>query len=171
MNKLVWVVVGIIVVAGGLYWWSTQNTQAPAGPQAAMGTNGSPDQGNLGQPDNGTQQQPAASPVLSVATNATLGSILTATNGMTVYTYSKDSAGVSTCTSTCAANWPPYTVSSGTNVAAVAGLSGTLSTIARADGSMQVTYNGMPLYFYVKDTKAGDVNGQAVGGVWYVVKS
>ena len=48
------------------------------------------------------------------------------------------------------------------------GVPGTLSTFARPDGSMQVAYNGIPLYYFAKDTKAGDVTGQGVGGKWFV---
>jgi len=47
---------------------------------------------------------------------------------------------------------------------AMAGISGKLGTITRADGTMQVTYNGMPLYFWVHDAKAGDTSGQGIGG-------
>ena len=43
-------------------------------------------------------------------------------------------------------------------------------TVTRADGSAQLTYNGRPLYFYIKDTNPGDTKGQGVGGVWYVAK-
>ena len=120
-----------------------------------------------------TPQTPAVtqSPLLVTVANAKLGNILTATNGMTVYTYSKDTKGVSNCTGACEANWPPYTMQAGANISAIVGLTGTVGNITRADGTMQITFNGMPLYFYVKDTKAGDTMGQGVGGVWYVVKA
>lgn len=176
MNKLLWIVVAVVVVAGGWYWWSMQATPAPATPAAQMGTNGSPDQGNMGGAGSGAPQQPSDGTsvsqnlALGLMSDAKLGQYLTAYNGMTVYTYSKDTAGKSTCTGTCAANWPPYTVAAGTTLNLQAGVTGAIATAARADGSMQVTYKGMPLYFYVKDAKPGDVNGQAVGGVWYVVK-
>ena len=46
-----------------------------------------------------------------------------------------------------------------------------LGTTTRTDGTVQVTYNGWPLYYYVKDKAPGDVTGQDVGGVWYVVSA
>jgi plastocyanin len=49
------------------------------------------------------------------------------------------------------------------------GVTGTLATIKRDDGTTQVTYNGIPLYYYIKDTKAGDLNGQALNNVWFLV--
>lgn len=114
---------------------------------------------------------PAGSPAAGaatfmVATNPALGKILTDANGMTLYFYAKDTAGKSACTGACAGNWPPLTTT-GTPVAP-AGVTGTVGTIKRDDGSTQVTYNGKPLYTYIKDTAAGDTKGQGVGGVWTV---
>jgi predicted lipoprotein with Yx(FWY)xxD motif len=61
------------------------------------------------------------------------------------------------------------TVSAGTSATAGAGLTGTIGTISRPDGTTQVTYNGWPLYRYSKDAKAGDATGQGVGGIWYAM--
>ena len=171
-STIIWIVVIILVILGAWYWYSTMSPPGTTTPSPSAGLNGSPNQGNLGQPDTGTPQQPSAAPtaVIELATDAKLGKMLVATNGMTLYTYSKDKAGVSNCTGTCAANWPPYTVAAGTTMNALAGITGALGVIARADGTTQVTYNGKPVYFYKDDVKAGDTNGQAVGGVWYVVK-
>ena len=47
-------------------------------------------------------------------------------------------------------------------------MTGALTTVARADGSMQVALNGMPLYYFAKDAKAGDTNGQGLNGKWFV---
>lgn len=102
--------------------------------------------------------------VLNTATNANLGMFLVATNGMTLYQYSKDSSGVSNCTGSCASAWPPYTVSAQVSPTGGTGVYGTVSTITRADGTMQVTYNGIPLYFFQSDSKPGDVTGQNVNG-------
>ncbi len=103
---------------------------------------------------------------VSVAQNATLGSILVGPNGHTLYYFDKDTAGVSTCTGSCAAIWPPLTTT-GTATAG-AGVTGTLGTLTRADGSVQVTYNGWPLYYYAADTAPGQTNGQGVLGIWHV---
>ena len=101
-----------------------------------------------------------------VRTDAKLGAILTNAAGMTLYTYEKDTPGKSVCNGTCATNWPPL-MATGTPTAP-AGATGKFGTITRDDGSTQVTYNGMPLYTYIKDTAPGDTTGQEVGDVWYV---
>jgi len=181
MTKTGWVSVVVVVVLIGLGVWyaSAHMGQEPAAggpnPSGALGTNGSPNQGNLGQPDNGTPQQPGdgttTSQNLILGISGTTGSqYLTAYNGMTLYTYSKDTPGKSNCTGTCATNWPPYTVASAADINVSAATTGTVGTVARADGSLQVTYNGAPLYFYIKDTKPGDTTGSGVGGVWFLAK-
>jgi predicted lipoprotein with Yx(FWY)xxD motif len=110
---------------------------------------------------------------LGIDSNASLGAHLIAYNGMTLYTYAPDqqTPGKSACTGGCAANWPPYIVGAEDNVTQVkAGVGGKVDTIIRADNTIQVTYNGRPLYFYIKDAKSGDTLGQGIGGVWFVVK-
>jgi predicted lipoprotein with Yx(FWY)xxD motif len=110
----------------------------------------------------------AQTPTLQIVDNAQLGRILADAGGKTLYTFTNDTAGqASTCTGTCATNWPPLTVASGSPVAPT-GLPGTLTTIARADGALQVAYDGMPLYTFINDTAAGQTNGQAVNNVWFV---
>jgi LPXTG-motif cell wall-anchored protein len=106
-------------------------------------------------------------PTLSVASNSKLGSILVASNGMTLYHFSKDSAGVSNCTGACAKLWPPLTVTG--TPSAGAGVTGKLGTIKRSNGSLQVTYNGWPLYYFSGDNKPGDTTGQGFKNLWYVV--
>ena len=101
--------------------------------------------------------------------NSSLGTILTDSNGMTLYWFAKDQPNVSNCTGQCATLWPPL-LSQGAPVAGT-GVAGTLGTITRPDGSTQVTYNGIPLYLYSKDTKAGDTNGQGFGNLWFAVKT
>ena len=98
-----------------------------------------------------------------------LGTILADSNGMTLYRFTKDQANVSNCYDTCAQNWPPLLLSSG-NPVAPSGFNGQLGTITRKDGSKQVTYNGLPLYYFVKDKASTDVTGQNVGNIWFVVK-
>jgi predicted lipoprotein with Yx(FWY)xxD motif len=114
----------------------------------------------------GTSSGPAT---IKVAQNAALGSILVDQNGMTLYIFTKDTTGVSTCTGGCAANWPAL-LTNGTPVAGDPAITGTLGVITRSDGSQQVTINGMPLYYYANDMAAGDTNGQGVGSVWFVVQ-
>ncbi len=106
--------------------------------------------------------------------STSLGSVLTNSQGRTLYVLTADSAGKSTCTGACATAWPPLTVKSGQTPAAGSGVTATLGTITRSDGTVQVTANGLPLYTFVRDAKARDVNGQGVnafGGTWYVVNA
>jgi predicted lipoprotein with Yx(FWY)xxD motif len=110
---------------------------------------------------------PAAAPSVSLRGDADLGDILVDARGMTLYRFTKDAPSVSNCYDTCAAAWPPLlTDSDPTGPDAV---SAGLGTIDRADGGVQVTYNGVPLYYWAKDAKPGDTTGQNVGGVWFVV--
>jgi predicted lipoprotein with Yx(FWY)xxD motif len=98
-----------------------------------------------------------------------LGDFLVSPDGMTLYMFTNDEEGVSNCTDQCAENWPPYTVRATDRLAVAEGIEGELGTIDRGDGVLQVTYNGMPLYFYAEDAAPGDTTGQEVGDVWFVV--
>jgi predicted lipoprotein with Yx(FWY)xxD motif len=146
-STIVWIVIIIIVIVGGA-WWYYDSTGAMTPAPATTTTTGT-----------------VATPVVSVATNATLGPVLVAANGMTLYTYNKDTAGVSNCTGACLAAWPAYTPAAGVPLTAGAGATGTLATIVRSDnGATQLTYNGMPLYFFAQDTAAGQATGQNENG-------
>ena len=96
------------------------------------------------------------------------GAYLTGADGRTLYIFTPDSANASTCDDACAATWPPLAPGSGGAPSGAGGVTGTFTTFARPDGSMQVAYNGSPLYYYAPDTKAGDTKGQGVGGKWFV---
>ena len=106
----------------------------------------------------------AASAVVVNMATSTLGPVLTGPNGLTLYTRTGDTATTSSCTGQCATNWPPLTVATGGAATGGTGVSGTFATLTRADATIQVTYNGLPLYGWLKDTKPGDVTGQGVGG-------
>jgi predicted lipoprotein with Yx(FWY)xxD motif len=95
-----------------------------------------------------------------------LGDILVDGAGNTLYLFESDAQSASTCYDSCAGNWPPLvgSVSAGDGVDP-----SLLGTVARTDGTEQVTYNGWPLYQYAGDTAPGDTNGQGVGGVWFTV--
>jgi predicted lipoprotein with Yx(FWY)xxD motif len=109
--------------------------------------------------------------VVSVGENADLGKILVGWNGLTLYTFTNDKPGVSSCVAQCAVNWPPLTVVKGEQIRASEGVTGKLGIIERADGTYQVTYNDQPLYFYIKDKFPGQATGQSVGDVWFVIKA
>jgi predicted lipoprotein with Yx(FWY)xxD motif len=87
---------------------------------------------------------------------------------MTLYLFTADSPGVSTCVDGCLAAWPPL-LTGGGPVAQGAADAGLLGTLTRDDGTVQVTYGGWPLYFFASDMAAGDVAGQGVNGAWFVV--
>ena len=89
--------------------------------------------------------------------------------GMTLYYRTTDiqSNGTSTCTGSCVQVWPVFYVK---NLMLPAGLNATsFNTVTRADGSQQLTYNGWPLYSFSGDHKAGDTNGQGIGGIWFAL--
>jgi predicted lipoprotein with Yx(FWY)xxD motif len=112
----------------------------------------------------------AAAATVSVATTG-LGPTLVGPNGKTLYIFDKDTeANKSACApGGCLSAWPPLLQATGTATAG-AGVSGTLATFSRDDGTKQVSYNGKPLYYYAPDTKPGDTTGDGVGGVWHVAK-
>jgi predicted lipoprotein with Yx(FWY)xxD motif len=97
-----------------------------------------------------------------------LGSILVGNNGMTVYAFTKDGPNQSNCTGQCIKNWPALTTAGSPKLGS--GVDAMLvGSASLPDGTKIVTYNKMPLYFFYKDTKAGDVNGQGVGSVWFTI--
>lgn len=110
----------------------------------------------------------AADPVVQVRYDAQLGHVLTDANGMTLYVFSNDEAGVSNCSGGCAEAWPPLIVETESVPVAPLAVPGEFGTTERDDGSLQVTYNGWPLYGWQNDTAPGDTTGQAVNDVWWV---
>ncbi|HWA32115.1 MAG TPA: hypothetical protein VG694_01560 [Candidatus Paceibacterota bacterium] len=180
MKKSAWVWIVVIILIGlGVYFLSRkggeeqvenqpaststgQSDQSAApSPSGAAGIKGSPNQTNTGEP---------ATVFLKVGHSATLGDYLTASNGMTLYVYKNDSDSISNCYDTCAKSWPPYTVSGLEPLLTDTAITGAVSTAARTDGTMQITYNGQPLYYWINDKKPGDTTGQGVGNVWFVLK-
>ena len=109
---------------------------------------------------------PAGAPAgASTPTVAADGSLV-GPDGRTLYQFARDTSGSgqSACVDTCAVNWPPL------GVAASAMPLGDYTIITRADGRKQWAYKGLPLYYYIKDTKPGDKMGAGVGGVWKVAR-
>ncbi len=97
-----------------------------------------------------------------------LGAVITDSKGMTLYRFDKDTAkpSASNCDGPCATLWPPLTTTA--NSVQVSGIDKSLiGTVARKDGSIQLTIAGWPLYRYAKDTAPGDAKGQGVGGTWF----
>jgi predicted lipoprotein with Yx(FWY)xxD motif len=97
-----------------------------------------------------------------------LGDVLVDTEGMTLYMFDPDAQGDSTCYDDCATAWPPLLVDG--DPAAGDGVDAALlGTTERTDGTVQVTYNDWPLYYWAQDAAVGDATGQAVNDVWWVL--
>ena len=112
---------------------------------------------------------PSSSPVVLAQVVGSMGVILVAaSNGHTVYRFNSDTPGVSNCKGGCISAWPPLSVTAGTTPTGGTGVTGQVGTITRDDGSLQVTYKGLPLYFFHSDSKPGDTNGNYTG--WSLVK-
>jgi predicted lipoprotein with Yx(FWY)xxD motif len=114
---------------------------------------------------------PTAASAPSMAAEATVvatevgdaGTILVdGATGLTLYIFTEDvkDSGESNCTDNCLVTWPALTVAAGETPTRGPGVTGTLGTITRADnGELQVTYDGLPLYFFKNDAAPGDLNG------------
>lgn len=101
---------------------------------------------------------------VNIANSATFGTYLTNGTGYTLYYFKSDGAnsGISDCNGGCASAWPPFYVATldlPQNLSA-----SNFNTITRTDGTKQLTYNGLPLYFFRSDTKSGEVSGNGVSG-------
>jgi predicted lipoprotein with Yx(FWY)xxD motif len=116
--------------------------------------------------------EPKPSITLTVK-DSKLGPIITDDKGLTIYMYTPDAPNVSVCEGGCLAAWPPLMLKTGETLANVK-LEGDLrrsllGVAMRVDGSRHVTYAGWPLYYWIRDKAAGDVTGQWVGSVWFVL--
>ena len=177
----VWIAVIALLGIGSWYWWSGKGAEklAPTTADTAViqpstnqpsadadvhsnqaGVNGSADQTNSGLP---------ITPSLVSIKDAKLGAILASKNGMTLYIFDKDTENISNCSGQCAATWIPYVTASKDPLIGGDSVKGSIGTMVRSDGSMQVTYKGKPLYMYIKDTKAGMTTGNNVNGTWHIV--
>ena len=120
-------------------------------------------------PSEAAPSEAAGSATISLSTTA-LGDIIVEDEGKTVYAFTPDTAGVSTCYDECETNWPPLLAEDGETLTAGEGLDASkLTTVDRTDGTKQVKYGDWPLYYFAGDSAAGDTNGQGVGTKWYVV--
>jgi predicted lipoprotein with Yx(FWY)xxD motif len=145
--------------------WALPAVAAAAAVLAACGSSATSSAGG-GSTSTGS---PVAATAGSLKT-ATIGgaAVLTDARGFAVYSFAPDTMTKSDCDGACAAAWPPVKGP----VTAGAGLTGTLGTIKRSDGSAQATYDGHPLYTFVKDTGPGTDTGNgldAFGGLWHAL--
>lgn len=158
--KKVWILVVVLVIVVGAGYLGRHTIKALFG--------GSPQSSSIqSQPQTTSQTNAAPSDnIYLIKTNPAKGKYLTDFAGMTLYSFDKDTKGVSNCDNTCAATWKPYT----SGATAQAQFPVNISVITRADKSTQFAWKGMPLYYYSGDQKTGDVTGDGVGGIWHLVK-
>lgn len=147
-----WLLIGIALLAAGLAIGAIacSDDDEDAAPTATEGAIDAP----IALPDGAT------------STVIVTDGILTDSAGNTLYIFDNDEAGVSNCTEDCTGIWPPLTVdgesTAGDGV-------GTLATFMRDDGSLQVTHEEQPLYYYSADDAPGDRNGDGLGGIWHII--
>ncbi|WP_257658054.1 hypothetical protein [Parapedobacter lycopersici] len=103
-----------------------------------------------------------------VQTDATFGAVLTDSAGMTLYFFSRDADGNTACEGNCRSMWPAYYSSHAAESEGVDPED--IGTITLTNGSLQTTYKGRPLYFYANDDAPGEIEGDGVGGNWFVAK-
>ena len=117
---------------------------------------------------------PAPPAMTTVALRSTpLGQILVDGSGRTLYLFEADRSNMSSCYGDCASVWPPL-IAGSTPTGAVGINQSLLTTTTRKDGSLEVVYNGHPLYYFISDKRAGDTTGQAIssfGAEWYVISA
>jgi len=113
-----------------------------------------------------TTAAPVEAGAVLAAADSALGEIVVDDEGFTLYVFIPDDGGESTCYDDCASAWPPLVgeaVATGSVDAAL------LGTSPRTGGAQQVTFNGWPVYFFAGDAVPGDVAGQGLNDVWYVI--
>ncbi len=118
--------------------------------------------------DTGSEEPAATAPATPATGDIKIrtvngANVLTDTRGMTLYTFTQDGPGQSSCYGQCAQNWPPLTADTGATP------EGDFTLIERSDGSLQWAFDGNPLYTWVGDRQPGDMTGDGVGGVWNAV--
>jgi predicted lipoprotein with Yx(FWY)xxD motif len=145
---------------------------ALAAAACSSGTGSQPPSGDRASSSGGEYRAPSEAPhALAIkASQSSLGTILTDQDGRTLYGFTNDKGGTSSCSGACIATWPAAAGSSAPT--AGTGVNPALfSSITRTEGAVQATYNKWPLYYYVGDATAGETGGQGVNGVWFVVNA
>lgn len=148
---------------------ASPSAAAPATPAPSLAPTEAPP---ASEPPASEPPASASAPVAEATTlalaDSALGSIIVGSGGKTLYAFTNDVDGVSTCYEDCATAWPPLIA--GADVSLGDGLDSTkLTTVDRTDGTKQVKYGDWPLYYFAADAAAGDTNGQGVGTKWFVV--
>jgi predicted lipoprotein with Yx(FWY)xxD motif len=182
--------VGVLVIAGcGSSSSSTSgggaeesgSETASEGGGAYGGGGGGESEGSSAKEESGAEPAAAAGEgagggavmVIKVGNAGKVGKVLVDSKGLTVYDFHKDKGTTSSCYGGCEKGWPPV-LTSGKAKATGGAQASMLGTTKRKDGSLQVTYNGHPLYTFVEDKKPGEANGNdvsAFGAQWYSLEA
>lgn len=133
------------------------------------GDSGSPYGGATSAPDTTDEATDAPAASLATTTDDDLGEFLVDDDGMALYLFTTDTDGTSTCYDECAAVWPPLLTDTEDVTASGAVDAALIGTVERTNGTVQVTYDGQPLYYFADDNEPGQTEGQGLQGVWYVV--
>lgn len=142
-RKTIGIVIALVIVAGlGIGLAATHKTAKKQTPVSSTSSNIST----------------TSNAVVQTKTSSNFGQYLADTNGNALYTYIKDTRGVSNCYGSCVASWPIYAATS-----VSANLPTNITVVTRTDGSKQYAYKGLPLYTFVSDSN-GQVTGDGVGG-------
>ena len=152
MRKL-WAVTGL--AAGMLLVTACASSSSSSTPAATSST-----------PAAGSSSSSSGTALMSRTINGT--QVVTNSAGYTLYWFALDTSTTSKCTGSCATYWPPVKGPA----TAGSGVTGTLGTITRPDGTSQATYDGHPLYTYAGDSAPGQNKGNGLnvsGGVWHEV--
>jgi len=151
--------------------WGVAGLAALALTVSACGSSGSSSSGTAANTPAVGGNSSSAAPATasgSTVTEKTIGSqqVVVDSNGMTLYWFAIDTPTKSNCSGQCATFWPPVKGP----LTAGSGVTGTLGTITRSDGTTQATYDGHPLYTYVGDKSPGQATGNGKnlsGGLWW----
>ena len=154
-----------LLVAGCASKKSSSGTPTAASTTAAAAAGGS----GAAAAARGSGAAAAATGAATISVQkGSLGDYLIDGSGKTVYLYTPDTSSTPTCYGECAAFWPAV-LTKGAPQAGTGATANKLGTSPRTDGTTQVTYNGHPLYEFMGDQSAGDINGQGKDGIWYVL--
>lgn len=110
-------------------------------------------------------------PTINVLEHSEYGPILVGEKGMTLYVFTKDEDNKSNCFGDCLVKWPPLKTLGKPNIESDKIVKRKIGSTALNDGNEVVTYFGRPLYYWYQDEKPGDISGQNVGGVWFLVSA
>jgi len=153
-------------------WWAAASLAAVTVILAACGSTSSTSSAASSSPKASAAASPSSSSTISGAgiktASTSIGTVLTTASGFTLYWFAPDTPTASKCNGSCAAFWPP--VIGAMTAASGVSLPGKFATIKRADGQVQTTYAGHPLYTFKGDAAAGQVKGNGVnasGGLWF----